>query len=70
MKPDDIPKTAFRTRYGHYEYTVMPFGVSNAPGVFMEYMNKIFHTYLDQFVVVFIDNILVYSKSIKSMQDI
>ena len=63
VKPDDIPKTAFRTRYGHYEYTVMSFGVSNAPGVFMEYMNRIFHEYLDKFVVVFIDDILIYSKS-------
>jgi len=63
VKDEDMQKTAFRTRYEHYEYTVMPFGVTNAPGVFMEYMNRIFHTYLDRFVVVFIDDILIYSKS-------
>ncbi|XP_058733135.1 uncharacterized protein LOC131604728 [Vicia villosa] len=63
VKEGDIQKTAFRTRYGHYEYAVMPFGVSNAPGVFMEYMNRIFHSYMDKFIVVFIDDILIYSKS-------
>jgi len=62
-KAEDVSNTAFRTRYGHYEYSVMPFGVTNAPGVFVEYINRIFHPYLDQFVVVFIENILVYSKA-------
>jgi len=63
VKDEDMQKTAFMTRYGHYEYSVMPFGVTNAPSVFMEYMNRIFHAYLDRFVVVFIDDILIYSKS-------
>jgi hypothetical protein len=54
--------TAFRTIYGHYEYSVMSFGVTNASGVLIEYMNIIFHLYLDHFVVVFINNNLVYSK--------
>lgn len=63
VKPKDIPKTAFRARYGHYEYSLMSFDMSNVPGVLMEYMNMIFHPYLDQFVVVFIDDILVYSKT-------
>jgi len=61
VKEVDIPKMTIRTHYGHYEFLVMLFGVANAPSVFMDLMNQVFHKYLDQFVVVFIDDILVYS---------
>lgn len=65
IKSEDVPKIAFRIRYRHYEFLVMPFRVANTPTMFMDYMNKIFRPYLDKFVVVFIDDTLIYSKTLE-----
>ena len=69
IKSEDIPKIVFRTRYGHYEFLVLPFGLTNAPAAFMNLMNRVFHECLDRFIIVFSDDILIFSKSMEEHEE-
>ena len=65
----DIPKTTFRTWHGHFEFIVMPFGLTNVPAAFMDLMHSVFQPYLDQFIIIFVNDILIYSKSEEEHED-
>ena len=65
VHPQDVHKTAFRTRYGHFEFLVLPFGLTNAPTTFMHLMHNIFREHLDDFIIIFLDDILVYSRGLR-----
>ena len=69
IREEDELKSAFKTRYGHYEFLVMPFGLTNAPAAFMDLMHRVFHPYLDKFVIIFINDILVYSRNRMEHED-
>ncbi|GKF24920.1 putative reverse transcriptase domain-containing protein, partial [Tanacetum coccineum] len=69
VREEDIPKTVFKTRYEHYEFRIIPFGLANAPAVFMDLMNRVCKPYLDKFIIVFIDDILIYSRNEKEHEE-
>jgi hypothetical protein len=69
IKEDDIPKTAFKMSFRHYEFIILPFGLTNAPRVFMSSMNRVFREYLDKFIQVFIDDILIYFRTMEEHEE-